>query len=341
MTNNSTKILLLATLIRGILISISSNSWLGAWIGLEINLLSFIPLISTNKNVFTTEASIKYFIVQALASSTLLFLIIRKSIIEELYTFSNNYLTSVIINTPLLLKRGAAPFHWWFPSIIEGLRWSNCFILITIQKMAPLILISYYITINTFIWIIILISIIIGSIGGLNQISIRKILTYSSINHIGWILAAINIGENIWIFYFLIYSILTLTIITIVRSHQISFINQTFLIRNELSTIKFLIFTTLLSLGGLPPFLGFLPKWIIIQHIIINEINFLISLIVIISLITLYYYLRICYASFIILYAEPKWNIQFYNNKILLTSRILSSISILGLVLCTIAINIF
>nr|YP_009250311.1 NADH dehydrogenase subunit 2 [Periplaneta lateralis]AMW91066.1 NADH dehydrogenase subunit 2 [Periplaneta lateralis]UEV86523.1 NADH dehydrogenase subunit 2 [Periplaneta lateralis] len=341
MTNNSTKILLLATLMSGMLISISSNSWLGAWIGLEINLLSFIPLMSTNKNVFTTEASMKYFIVQALASSTLLFLIISKSMIEELYTFSNNYLTSVIINTPLLLKSGAAPFHWWFPSIMEGLSWSNCFILMTIQKMAPLMLISYYMTMNTFMWIIILISIIIGSIGGLNQISIRKILTYSSINHMGWMLAAMNIGENMWIFYFLIYSMLTLTIITIVSSHQISFINQTFLMSNELSTMKFLMFTTLLSLGGLPPFLGFLPKWIIIQHMIINEMNFLISLMVIMSLMTLYYYLRICYASFMILYAEPKWNIQFYNNKILLTSSILSSISMLGLVLCTMAINIF
>nr|AVN67788.1 NADH dehydrogenase subunit 2 [Periplaneta lateralis] len=333
--------LLLATLMSGMLISISSNSWLGAWIGLEINLLSFIPLMSTNKNVFTTEASMKYFIVQALASSTLLFLIISKSMIEELYTFSNNYLTSVIINTPLLLKSGAAPFHWWFPSIMEGLSWSNCFILMTIQKMAPLMLISYYMTMNTFMWIIILISIIIGSIGGLNQISIRKILTYSSINHMGWMLAAMNIGENMWIFYFLIYSMLTLTIITIVSSHQISFINQTFLMSNELSTMKFLMFTTLLSLGGLPPFLGFLPKWIIIQHMIINEMNFLISLMVIMSLMTLYYYLRICYASFMILYAEPKWNIQFYNNKILLTSSILSSISMLGLVLCTMAINIF
>nr|YP_010621032.1 NADH dehydrogenase subunit 2 [Periplaneta svenhedini]WAX39415.1 NADH dehydrogenase subunit 2 [Periplaneta svenhedini] len=343
MTNNSTKFLLLTTLMSGVLISISSNSWLGAWIGLEINLLSFIPLMSTNKNMYTTEASMKYFIVQALASSTLLFLIISKSMIEELYMMSsnNNYLMSMIISTPLLLKSGAAPFHWWFPSIMEGLSWNNCFILMTIQKIAPLMLISYSLKMNVFMWTIIMMSVIVGSIGGLNQISIRKILTYSSINHMGWMLAAMNIGENLWITYFLIYSMLVLTIVMIVNSHQTSFINQTFLMSNEMSTMKFLMFTTLLSLGGLPPFLGFLPKWIIIQQMIINDMNFIISLMVITSLMTLYYYLRMCYASFTILYNEPKWNIQFHNNKIIPMMMILTSISMLGLILCTLVINIF
>nr|AVN67777.1 NADH dehydrogenase subunit 2 [Periplaneta brunnea] len=334
--------LLLTTLMSGMLISISSNSWLGAWIGLEINLLSFIPLMSTNKNMYTTEASMKYFIVQALASSTLLFLIISKSMIEELYMMSsNNYLSSVIINTPLLLKGGAAPFHWWFPSIMEGLSWSNCLILMTIQKIAPLMLISYSLNMGMFMWIIILTSVIIGSIGGLNQISIRKILTYSSINHMGWMLAAMSIGENLWIMYFMIYSMLTLTIVIIVSSYQISFINQTFLMSSNMSTVKFLMFTTLLSLGGLPPFVGFLPKWIIIQHMTINNMNFTISLMVIMSLMTLYYYLRMSYASFMILYIEPKWNIQFYSNKIIPIGMILSSISMFGLTLCTLVINIF
>nr|YP_010621006.1 NADH dehydrogenase subunit 2 [Periplaneta japonica]WAX39389.1 NADH dehydrogenase subunit 2 [Periplaneta japonica] len=342
MINNSTKILLLLTLMSGMLISISSNSWLGAWMGLEINLLSFIPLMSTNKNIYTTEASMKYFIVQALASSTLLFLIIAKSMIEEFYMISNNPLTSIIINTPLLLKGGAAPFHWWFPSIMEGLSWNNCFILMTIQKIAPLMLISYSLNMNTFMWIIILMSVMIGSIGGLNQISIRKILTYSSINHMGWMLAAMNIGENMWIIYFLIYSMLILTIIMIIKLYQISFINQTFLMMNETPLMKFLMFSTLLSLGGLPPFIGFLPKWIIIQYMIINEMNLIISLMVIMSLMTLYYYLRISYASFMISYIETKWNIQYHkNNKIISTTVIMSSISMMGLMLCTMIINIF
>nr|AVN68195.1 NADH dehydrogenase subunit 2 [Melanozosteria sp. Cairns, Australia] len=333
--------LLLITLMSGTLISISSNSWLGAWMGLEINLLSFIPLMSSNKNIYTTEASMKYFIVQALASSILLFFIISKSMIDELI-MSKLPMTSMIVNTPLLLKSGAAPFHWWFPSIMEGLSWNNCFILMTIQKIAPLMLISYSIEMSLFMWMIILLSVIIGSIGGMNQISIRKILTYSSINHMGWMLAALFIGENMWILYFMIYSMLTLTIILIIKPFNISFINQTFLMSNESSISKLLIFMTLLSLGGLPPFLGFLPKWIIIQFMVDNNMLLIISLMVVMSLMTLYYYLRMCYASFIILYIEPKWNIQYFkNNKMIPMSMILTSLSMLGLIICTLIINVF
>jgi len=90
--------------------------------------------------------------------------------------------------TTLLLKRGAGPLHWWFPGVIEGLRWENCALLITVQKAAPLILMSYLIEINIFTLRIILLSTIVGSIGGLNQTSVRKILTYSSISNTGWIL---------------------------------------------------------------------------------------------------------------------------------------------------------
>ena len=67
----------------------------------------------------------------------------------------------------------------------------------------------------------------------------------------------------------------------------------------DTTLIKFIIFTSLLSLGGLPPFLGFLPKWIVIQAIITNNIAPLATVVVVTSLITLYYYLKISYSSFI------------------------------------------
>jgi NADH-ubiquinone oxidoreductase chain 2 len=111
MPNTPTKILLSITLIGGILISISANSWLGAWIGLEINLISFIPIISSQENIFTTEASLKYFIIQALASSTLLFLVLMKTLVNQGLPISE-YVHEYIIITPLLLKIGAAPIHW-------------------------------------------------------------------------------------------------------------------------------------------------------------------------------------------------------------------------------------
>ena len=268
MPSNSTKFLLLTTLVGGVLVSVSSNSWLGAWIGLEINLMSFIPSMSNVKNMYNTEASLKYFILLVLASATLLFIVVIKTLTEDLFTFQRNLYTPIITCTLLLLKRGAAPLHRWFPGVMEGFRWENCALLITAHKAAPLMLISYLIGINAFILRLILISTIVRSIGGLNQNSIRKILTYSSISHTGWILIALTTSENLWLVYFTIYSTLAL----IIKLSGASFINQTLITNKEATLIKFIIFTSLLSLGGLPPFLGFLPKWIVIQAIITNNI---------------------------------------------------------------------
>nr|UGN61641.1 NADH dehydrogenase subunit 2 [Cryptocercus wolongensis] len=342
MPNNPTKILLMLTMMSGILISISSNSWIGAWMGLEINLMSFIPLMSNNKNIYTTESSLKYFIIQAMSSSFLLFIIIMEVMMEDMFTMEHDNTNMMIIMTPLLLKSGAAPFHWWFPSVMEGMSWMNCLLLMTMQKVAPMMLISYMMKMNSFSSIIILTSTIVGAIGGLNQLSIRKIMTYSSINHTGWMLAALMINENMWIMYFSIYSMLTMTIVMIIKPFNTSFINQTFLMNKEMNTMKFMMFTTLLSIGGLPPFLGFLPKWIIIQMMIINNMNVIMTTMVVMSLMTLYFYLRISYSSFMMLHIEPKWNISYYkNNNFMMYTSMMFSMSMMSLMICTLMINIY
>nr|YP_009350572.1 NADH dehydrogenase subunit 2 [Cornitermes pugnax]AQP27409.1 NADH dehydrogenase subunit 2 [Cornitermes pugnax] len=342
MPNNSTKILLLITLVGGVLVSVSSNSWLGAWIGLEINLMSFIPLMSNIKNMYNTEASLKYFIIQVLASATLLFLVTMKTLTEDLFSFDSNLYTSMIICTPLLLKSGAAPLHWWFPGVMEGLSWENCALLMTVQKAAPLMLMSYLIEINAFTLSIILLSTIVGSIGGLNQTSMRKILTYSSINHTGWMLIALTTSENLWLVYFTIYSMLALTVVSAIKLSGVSFINQTMMTNKETTLMKFMMFTSLLSLGGLPPFLGFLPKWIVIQAMITNNMAPLATVVVVTSLITLYYYLKISYSSFMILNTEPKWNLKFHKNKSTknMSALALSTISLTGMAACSIISNI-
>nr|YP_010946609.1 NADH dehydrogenase subunit 2 [Margattea speciosa]WGO57327.1 NADH dehydrogenase subunit 2 [Margattea speciosa] len=328
MLKTSASIVFYFTLISGVMITISSNSWMGAWMGLEINLLSFIPILMNNNNIYTTEATLKYFLIQALASSTLLFLVIMNILLETMI-FNHKILLMIMISSPLMLKTGMAPLHWWFPSVMEGLNWNNCLIMMTLQKIAPIILLSLLLN-NTFMFSISLLSVMVGSIGGMNQLSIRKLMTYSSINHIGWMMSALMIGETLWIMYFLIYSILTTTLILITKFTNISFINQINLINNNMWIPKFIMFSSLLSLGGLPPFLGFLPKWIIIQNLITNNMNFQVTLMVLMSLITLFYYLRMCYSSFMILHSEPSWNMTMKTNLPLKYSSLLT-ITLTGL----------
>nr|UUJ36862.1 NADH dehydrogenase subunit 2 [Epeorus sp. 03 ZXM-2022a] len=309
MLNHPTRLLFYITLMTGTFISVSSTSWMGAWLGLEINLLSFIPLMSNMNNQFATEAALKYFLTQALASAILLFSVITLSLNTHL-TFSEiqgNLLLSTAICSTLLLKMGAAPFHFWFPGVMEGLDWFNGLILMTWQKIAPLMLISYVLTPNQFSFSIILICIITGSIGGFNQTSLRKIMAYSSINHLGWMLSAVLLGESYWLVYFGFYVLLSTSVVLLLHTYQLSHINQFFGVPINNPILKLTLFCNLLSLGGLPPFLGFLPKWIIIQGLVDHHYTALVTLMVIFTLGALYFYLRMGYSAFMLTHAQPKW----------------------------------
>nr|AGI51564.1 NADH dehydrogenase subunit 2 [Sinochlora retrolateralis] len=324
------KFLFFTTLILGALIALSSNSWLGAWMGLEINLLSFIPLMTNPKNTFSTEASLKYFLIQALASAILLFSVILLYLNMPLPTSFNPYY--MLISSALLLKMGAAPFHFWFPGTMEGLNWINCLLLMTWQKITPLMLLSYTLPLNTSLTLVIISSIIIGSLGGLNQSSLRKLMAYSSINHIGWMLAALSSSNNTWLFYFTIYSFLSVSVISIFMMSCTYHANQLNLTLTNNTPLKFCLFFLLLSLGGLPPFLGFLPKWLVIQTLVESNQLFLLTIMVITTLLTLFFYLRLSFTSFLFLPYNTKWNNKSYsNNYLTLMLLVMFCLSTVGL----------
>nr|QXF68504.1 NADH dehydrogenase subunit 2 [Pseudovates peruviana] len=337
MVNNSTKILFLSILFIGVLISLCANSWVGAWMGLEINLLSLIPLLSSNKNMFSSEASLKYFLIQAIASSTLLFLILLKSNMQEMFYFMNMMNWNNLIILPLLMKIAASPFYWWLPSVMEGLSWMNCFILLSIQKIAPLMLISYMLMNNIFIQIVIISSAVIGAVGGMNQISLRKIISYSSINHIGWMLSAMIMGFNLWFLYFTIYLINIISIILLTNSNNLSYIPQTFNMMNNQKIMKFILFIAMLSLGGLPPFLGFYPKWIMLHFMTQNMMNFTSIILITTSLLTLYYYMRMMYTILMITNSENTWFVLINWKTDSLSKSMMFSMSLLvfGMMMCT------
>jgi len=302
-------------------------------------------LIIKINNLSKSEAALNYFLIQAFASTLILFSILLLIIKYNNYS-SINYLhynktfINLIIISSLTLKIGAAPLHFWFINIIENLSWINNFILITWQKIAPMIIINYItiLNINLLINIIIISSTIAGILGGLNQTSLRKLMAFSSINHIGWLISAIIINENIWIFYILIYSFINLCITLLFKIFQSFYLIQLFSIFFLSNHLKYFFISSILSLGGLPPFLGFLPKWVIINSILYFKINFIIYFFIFITLTTLIYYLKICFSTYLIMYSELNWNFKnFWSNKRI---KILSFIIINSLILIFIRLNI-
>lgn len=319
------KLVFLITLITGSLIAISSNSWLGVWMGLEINLISFIPLIVNSVNIINSEASLNYFLVQAFASSLILFFILINLIIINLnlefmvgglflnfageINLKYNFIFSLIVII-LMIKLGAAPFHFWFPNVSENIDWWNNLILITWQKLAPFFIIRYFSFQAGGNYLMsggALCSTFVGALGGLNQLSLRKIIAFSSINHMGWIILSILLRTLIWIIYFFIYSLLVLRAVLYFKMFGIYFLNQIYTSFRHSFFIKLLVLTVFLSFGGLPPFLGFLPKWLIIQELIRAGMSAMTIFIVIIRLITLYYYLKIRISAYLVSITMSNW----------------------------------
>ena len=290
----------------GILISISSNNWLGCWMGIEINLISFLPIIIDRMRVYTSESIIKYFIIQSIGSRLFFISII----------FINIYNISYIIIVSLIIKIGCPPFHLWFPSVIEGLSWICCFILSTVQKFIPFIILSY-LGINIILFIIL--SRLWGAISGLNYSSIRKIIAYSSIYNLSWIIGGLIINNYIWIIYFIIYSINLIIVCYILYIYGVNYLNQIFLLKNQYSQslLSIIIF---ISIGGIPPFLGILPKLIVICCLVINNIIFSCFILIISALLVMLFYLRVVFTGLIINSLSIKLKIFMFPWKIYIFS---------------------
>nr|AOY40007.1 NADH dehydrogenase subunit 2 [Scolytinae sp. BMNH 1040265]AOY40267.1 NADH dehydrogenase subunit 2 [Curculionoidea sp. 2 KM-2015] len=299
------------SLVVGTLISISATSWLMSWIGLEMNLLSLMPLMKNFKNKYSSEATLKYFMAQAMASSVLVFSIVFMLNIKDSSIFSIPDYSSYMINLSLLMKMGAAPLHFWLPEVVSGVSWDMNMIILTWQKIAPMILVFYSMNSITFLSPFIIISSAVGSLGGLNQTCLRKFMVYSSINHVGWMISAIYSSLYTWLLYFSIYSIINISIIYLLNNNKIFFINQ----MDKLSSkkpVNFFFMMNFLSLGGLPPFLGFFSKWITILQLTTLKLFSLTTMLIFFTLIALYFYSRITFSSLILNSSE---SLNFLFNK--------------------------
>nr|YP_009731707.1 NADH dehydrogenase subunit 2 [Carpophilus dimidiatus]QHR79655.1 NADH dehydrogenase subunit 2 [Carpophilus dimidiatus] len=330
------KIIFFNTMIFGTFMTISAMSWFSMWMGLEINLLSIIPLMKSNKNLFPSEASIKYFITQTMASTIILLSIIINLNMEEFTPLNSQLFSNLMINSSLLTKMGAAPFHYWFPEVMEGLNWNTCLIMLIWQKIAPMMILMNNLNMTIFLSMIIIISALISSIIGLNQTSLRKIMTYSSINHIGWMLGSMLQSSSIWMLYFLTYSVISINIILIFNTYSIFSINQLLMVLNFSKMMKIMFSLNFLSLGGIPPFLGFLPKWFTINYLIKNNFYLLSAILIVLTLITLYFYIRVMF-SIITIYSYE--NITYKKTYSMFFIMAFNLVSLSMLVLCTFFFN--
>ena len=334
-------IAILATVITGTIIVILSSHWLLIWIGFEMNILAIIPILIKKFNPRAIEASTKYFLTQATASILLIIGVTINLLYSGQWIISkvSNPAASTIITIALTIKLGLSPFHFWVPEVTQGISLSSGMILLTWQKIAPIsVLYQISPSINTdLITLVALASVLIGGWGGLNQTQLRKIIAYSSIAHIGWIAAIIIYNPTIIFLNLSLYILITLsTFILFILSASTTTLSLSHT-WNKIPLIASTILTLILSLGGLPPLSGFIPKWIIIQELTKNDIIVVPTLIAITALLNLYFYIRLTYSTALTIFPSAnnikiKWQFEHTKKITLLPPLIIISTILLPII---------
>nr|AJO26435.1 NADH dehydrogenase subunit 2 [Cistothorus platensis]AJO26446.1 NADH dehydrogenase subunit 2 [Cistothorus platensis]AJO26464.1 NADH dehydrogenase subunit 2 [Cistothorus platensis] len=303
--NPQAKLIFTTSLLLGTTITISSNHWVLAWTGLEINTLAVLPLISKSHHPRAIEAATKYFLVQAAASTLVLF----SSMTNAWHTgqWDITQLTdptsSAILTAALAMKLGLAPFHFWFPEVLQGSPLLTGLLLSTAMKFPPITLLFMTSpSLNpTLLVTMALLSAALGGWMGLNQTQTRKILAYSSISHLGWMAVITSYSPKLALLNFYLYALMTAAVFLSLNSTKTLKLSTLMTSWTKAPALNTMLMLTLLSLAGLPPLTGFLPKWLIIQELTKQEMAPTATIISLLSLLGLFFYLRLAYCATITL----------------------------------------
>nr|AAG00691.2 NADH dehydrogenase subunit 2 [Calotes liolepis] len=316
--------MILAGIITSTIVVTTSNNWLLAWLSLELNTLTILPMISKTKHPRAIEASTKYFLTQATASCLLLLAGTLNAWLTGTWdiTQMSDTLTSTIMLIALTMKIGTVPTHFWLPEVLQGSTLPTALLISTWQKIAPMSLL--FLTSNntpyTLTLTMGLISTAFGGWGGMNQTQLRKMMAYSSIANMGWTIITLTPepkASMINIFTYIILTIPTFFLMAITSTKTLQNMTTMWSTSPLATTIMLLL---LLSTAGLPPLTGFLPKLIILNELVTQNLTPLATLTMMTSLLSLTFYLRTTYLTTLLnppnsTTSTMKWRQKMNKNK--------------------------
>lgn len=312
--------------VLGMMVMASSYSLLSVYLGLELLSLSLYAIVAMHRNSkLASEAAIKYFVLGAIASGMLLYGIsiiygvsgsIQLANISDsikLDAINTNYFVfgMVFMIIGISFKLGIAPFHMWAPDVYQGSPAYVTLFISTAPKLAAFAL-AFRILIDGLFpliddWqpILILLSVLsisIGNVIAISQTNIKRMLAYSMVAHMGYLLlgfiAGTNFGFSGALFYVISYALMSMGTFGIIILLSSSNAEQELLenfkgLSQRMPWFSFIMLCLMFSMAGIPPFLGFWSKWFVLKELVDSGFVMLTAIAVIFSVIGAYYYLRI------------------------------------------------
>ena len=306
------------------------------YLGLEILALSLYTLIAFNRDsAIATESAIKYFVLGAIASGTLLYGIsfiygitgsIQFDLISNYYLYNNSNLGISLLALAFILvdiafKFGAAPFHMWLPDVYQGSSAPVTLLIGTAPKVAAFV-ITWRILVDALgplfmywkeiVFFLIVLSLLVGNLAAIAQTNLKRMLAYSTISHVGYILmgfvALSEGGLSASLFYVVVYTLtaaLAFGMIIILSSKKKEAQNiEDFCGLNEKSPwFAFMLLIAMFSMAGVPPFPGFYAKLLVLSSVIDAGMLWLAIIGIITAVIGAFYYLRVIWFMY---FNKPK-----------------------------------
>ena len=321
----------------GGMLMVSSNNLLPIYMALELQALSLYLLAAIKRDaVKSSEAGVKYFLLGSVASGLLLFGISlvygftgTVDLSELISYYRNNvghipvavFLGFTLIIVAMLFKVSAAPFHMWTPDVYEGSTTIVTTLFASLVKfISIIILIRLYFNL-TFVWqdmnqiviVVAILSLVVGAFGAIKQKNIKRLLAYSAIGHIGFILAGLAVGDlesiKAMVLYAVIYSSVSLGAFAflLMLQDESQKNSKTTDAKNDhiyqLSSIAGLAKTSpiiamslaviMFSMAGIPPLAGFFAKFYILVSVVGHGFYALAIIAVLCSVVSAFYYLRV------------------------------------------------
>lgn len=260
--------------------------------------LSLILIMYLNEKIsyLNMESIFKYSIISAIFSILVLLYIINEYNTSSIILIKSYSLISIITIIAFSIKLGIFPFHIWIPEVYLGISLNSIFVLGLIPKIIMFILLSKIYFSNNILYAMVISSLIFSCLAGLNQSNMKLIIAYSSIYNISFIFCSFFIHSYLTItyswFYFIIY-FLSNTVLMICIKKALNSNNNIIYLNNIDIKLCILIVVTLFSLVGIPPLSGFFIKVLFIKNILYKKLILFAMVIIITTLISSFYYLRI------------------------------------------------
>ena len=310
----------------GMSLMASAYTFLTMYLGLELLSLTLYAMIALEKeSSVAAEAAMKYFVLGSMASGFLLYGIsiifgltgsIQMNTIFSLIGAEQNVawmMALIFILGGLLFKFGAFPFHMWVPDVYQGSATPTTLFIASAPKIAAFAITiriltqalpAMHVTWEPILTVIAILSMFFGNLLAMVQTNLKRLLAYSSIAHVGYLLLGViagpvvNVGYQASLFYMLTYALIvvgTFAVITLmsragIQSDEIEDYRG---LNARNPWLAFLMLILLFSLAGIPPTVGFIAKFSLLQALVAAHLAWLALLALFFALIGAYYYIRI------------------------------------------------